>query len=118
MRPRQNTLAARACCLAAIVSVLFVIQYSTLANGAYRSWARQSSGTLAWLHAIFFVNEQKGWAAGSRGTLLGTTDGGKTWQPRRLPTIDGVRDIFFTDESNGWLVCEPNIYELQNNKDP
>jgi photosystem II stability/assembly factor-like uncharacterized protein len=98
--------------------VLFVTEYSALANVEYRSWVRQPSGTLAWLHAIFFLNEQKGWAAGSRGTLLATTDRGKTWQARRLPTSDGIRDIFFTDESNGWLVCEPNIYELQNKQDP
>src|SRR5262245_61363605 len=90
----------------------------TSAATANRSWVRQSSGTMAWLHSIFFLNDKKGWAAGSRGTLLGTSDGGQSWLARRLPTFDGIRDIFFIDDSNGWLVCEPNVYELQTKDAP
>jgi len=41
------------------------------------SWTRQSSGTMAWLHSVYFLNEQRGWAAGSNGALLATTDGGE-----------------------------------------
>jgi photosystem II stability/assembly factor-like uncharacterized protein len=72
---------------------------------------------LSWLHSIFFIDQNHGWAAGSRGTLLSTTNGGKSWQ-KSNPTEDVIRDIYFNDELNGWLVCERNIYDLQSNDEP
>ena len=48
-------------------------------------WMQQSSGVLSKLNAVFFVNRQRGWAAGSNGMLLSTEDGGQRWQPALLP---------------------------------
>jgi photosystem II stability/assembly factor-like uncharacterized protein len=62
---------------------------------------------------VFFLDQNRGWAVGSRGTLLSTTSGGRSWQTESRPTEDTIRDIYFADEQNGWLVCEVNIYELQ-----
>jgi len=82
------------------------------------SWSREQSGTMSWLHAIFFLDQNRGWAAGSKGTLLRTLDGGQSWQTRSATTSDQVRDIFFLDEHNGWLVCEVRIYELKTKEQP
>jgi photosystem II stability/assembly factor-like uncharacterized protein len=82
------------------------------------TWARQRAGTMAWLHSVFFLDQNRGWAVGSKGTLLQTLDGGNTWKPRGASTTDVVRDIFFTDEQNGWLVCEVNVYQLKTKEDP
>jgi photosystem II stability/assembly factor-like uncharacterized protein len=82
------------------------------------SWIRQRSGSLAWLHSLFFLDHNRGWAAGSRGTLLYTEDGGSTWQAKPKPTLDTIRDIFFLDDLNGFLVCDRNIYELKSNNEP
>jgi photosystem II stability/assembly factor-like uncharacterized protein len=32
------------------------------------------------LHGVFFAGSQRGWAVGEFGSILGTTDGGKTWR--------------------------------------
>jgi photosystem II stability/assembly factor-like uncharacterized protein len=82
------------------------------------TWSKQRSGTLAWMHSVFFLNENRGWAVGSRGTLLGTDNGGNNWQLLKRPTEDIIRDIYFTDENNGWLVCERNIYDLKLKDEP
>ena len=82
------------------------------------SWSRENSGSMASLHAIFFLDQNRGWAVGSKGTLLRTLDGGQRWQSRSASTTDQVRDIFFVDEQNGWLVCEVNIYELKTKEQP
>ena len=82
------------------------------------TWARQPAGTMAWLHGVFFLNQNHGWAVGSKGTLLETLDGGNAWKPRGSSTDDVVRDIFFIDEKNGWMVCEVNIYQLKNVDEP
>jgi photosystem II stability/assembly factor-like uncharacterized protein len=91
------------------LSAFALLVLSSAAHGA--AWERQRTGTFAWLHTVFFVNEQKGWAAGSKGALLSTSDGGATWELRKPPTEDALRDIFFQDAETGWLVCERSIFK-------
>ena len=73
---------------------------------------------MSWLHAIYFLDQNRGWAVGSKGLLLATVDGGKTWQPKPRPTEDALRDVYFSGEQTGWLVCERNLYELKANEQP
>jgi photosystem II stability/assembly factor-like uncharacterized protein len=61
---------------------------------------------------------QHGWVVGSKGTLLQTTDGGNNWKPRGSSTDDVVRDIFFIDENNGWLVCRGQCLSAQDVNEP
>ena len=81
-------------------------------------WGEQKSRTMAWLHAVYFLDLYRGWAVGSNGTLLATTDGGATWAAMRRPTEDTLRDIYFADAATGWLVCERNIYRLKTVDEP
>jgi photosystem II stability/assembly factor-like uncharacterized protein len=81
-----------------------------LPSSAQAAWSKQRTGTFAWLHAVFFVDERRGWAAGGKGALLSTADGGATWAVRPRPTEDALLDIFFNDEQTGWLICERSIY--------
>ena len=103
---------ACSCCLFLLLSV------SSAAFAQTGTWARQRSGTMAWLHAVFFLDQNRGWVVGSKGTLLQTRDGGNTWTARSASTDDVVRDIFFIDNRNGWLVCEVNAYQLKTVEEP
>jgi photosystem II stability/assembly factor-like uncharacterized protein len=70
------------------------------------------------LRAVYFVDEARGWAVGSKGALLATTDGGQTWAVRRAPTEDTLRDVYFVNEQVGWLVCDRSIYLLRTKEEP
>src|SRR5437660_6032019 len=83
-----------------------LLAFTFHASAATNHWTRQPSGTMAWLHSVFFLNQNKGWAVGSKGVFLTTVDGGKTWQLKTRPTEDTLRDVYFADDQNGWLVCE------------
>ena len=87
---------------------------TALASG---TWQRQRTSSLAWLHSVFFLDQNRGWVVGSRGTLLATTDGGTHWTSLVHPTEDTIRDIYFADDQNGIIVCERNIYDLKSNTD-
>ena len=100
-----------------LLSLLLVCALDAGAQAA-SSWRRQRSGTFAWLHAVYFLDAQRGWAVGGNGALLSTTDGGETWRAERRPTEDSVRDVYFSDERNGWLVCERSVYQLTTKDDP
>ncbi|MEZ5343950.1 MAG: YCF48-related protein [Pyrinomonadaceae bacterium] len=83
-------------------------------QSAYAGWHKRSENTLAWLHSVHFSDADTGWIAGSKGTLLSTTDGGKTWIKKSGVTQDLIRQVIFTDSKNGWLLCERDIYSLGN----
>ena len=101
--------------LQSLLIVLFVASSTVAQTG---TWARQRTGTMAWLHSVFFLDQNRGWAVGSKGTLLQTSDGGNTWNLRGASNTDVVRDIFFIDDRNGWMVVEVNAYELKTKEDP
>ena len=102
----------------ALKSLLLVLLVAAPTIAQTGSWARQRTGTMAWLHSVFFLDQNRGWAVGSKGTLLQTSDGGNTWNLRGASSTDVVRDIFFIDERNGWMVVEVNAYELKTKEDP
>jgi len=100
-----------------LLAFALLLVCSSWANAA-GAWTTQRSGSLAWLHAVYFLDENHGWAVGGTGVLLSTTDGGKVWRVRPRPAEDALRDVYFSDEQNGWLVCERSIYDLKTNDEP
>src|SRR6185436_2177796 len=49
------------------------------------AWQAQPSGATARLRGVSAVSALVAWASGANGTVLRTTDGGRTWVPRRVP---------------------------------
>lgn len=77
------------------------------------NWRRQTTNSFAELRAVFFLDPNIGWAAGGRGTLLHTEDGGANWQALKKPSDDTIRDLLFWDRRDGWLLCERNIFLMR-----
>jgi photosystem II stability/assembly factor-like uncharacterized protein len=44
------------------------------------TWEVVRTGQPLPIQGLFFLDEHRGWAVGEYGTILGTTDGGKSWQ--------------------------------------
>ena len=83
------------------------------ANSAASEWKRQKTGTVAWLHAVHFIDGERWWAVGGKGALLSTTNGGRDWKVMPAPSEDTLRDIHFADAQTGWIVAERDIYKLR-----
>src|SRR5713101_7877035 len=94
-------------------SCLLLSAFCLLPSVSAEGWTKQHSGTMAWLHAVYFLDQNRGWVAGSSGTLLQTTNGGQTWQRLHPPTTDNLRDVYFANEQVGWLVCERDLFKLK-----
>ena len=82
------------------------------------TWARQPAGTMAWLTFRFLSRPKPRLGRRQQRHAAANTDGGTTWKPRSASTDDVVRDIFFIDEKNGWIVCEVNAYQLKTVDEP
>ncbi|MEO8434664.1 MAG: YCF48-related protein [Pyrinomonadaceae bacterium] len=102
--------------LLTVLVLLLTLHCSVLTASA--AWTRQQSGTMAWLHSVYFLNQKTGWVAGSNGTLLFTNDSGQTWHKMRRPTEDSLQDVYFSDEQNGWLVCDRAVFKLKTENEP
>ena len=64
----------------------------------------QLSGTSAILHSIFFPSVDTGYASGSSGTILKTTDGGADWTLQSSGTTNFLYSIFFPGTTTGYAV--------------
>ena len=67
------------------------------------TWQQANVPVQATLTAVYFINENKGWAVGHDATILATNDGGLSWQlQQHLPQVQKpLLDVLFTDENNG-----------------
>jgi len=100
------------------VLCLLLTAFCLLPSASAATWTRQPSGTMAWLRAVYFLDQNRGWVAGSSGTLLKTIDGGQTWRKLYPLTKDNLRDVYFANERIGWLVAERDVLKLETNDEP
>jgi photosystem II stability/assembly factor-like uncharacterized protein len=56
------------------------------------------------LFAVSFADEKHGWACGRWGSVLHTSDGGKTWGRQDSGTDFTLASMYFVDSQNGWAV--------------
>ena len=70
------------------------------------SWTQAKVPTRQLLTAVFFIDDQHGWAVGHDAQVLASSDGGATWikqfedREREAPLLD----VWFKDRNNGFAV--------------
>ncbi|MES2817647.1 MAG: YCF48-related protein [Pseudomonadota bacterium] len=76
------------------------------------TWQQAKVPTKQLLTAVFFVDEQHGWAVGHDAQILASTDGGASWtqQYQDLEREEGAPflDVWFKDANNGFAVGSYN----------
>jgi photosystem II stability/assembly factor-like uncharacterized protein len=70
-------------------------------DGGATPWSALA-GTSQGLFGVHMLTATEGWAVGSQGTILHSTDG-TNWIPQPAPIGAGdLNDVFFLDATNGW----------------
>ncbi len=62
------------------------------------------------LNAVHFVDGDNGWAAGDRGMVLHTNDGGATWTTQITTINQNINDIYFRNEREGFFLAGNRLY--------
>ncbi|MCW8812105.1 MAG: YCF48-related protein [Ignavibacteriaceae bacterium] len=86
------------CC---ILIIYLMLCYPTLSVSA-QTWQPQVSGIGNSLHSVFFLDEFNGWAVGSYGAIVHTTNGGENWNQQTSGTNQDLNCVCFTDTATGW----------------
>lgn len=70
------------------------------------TWAQVPTPVRATLTAVHFVDDTHGWAVGHDAVILGTSDGGRSWQLQNFqPELEvPFLDVYFSDAQNGFAV--------------
>lgn len=89
------------------INILLFFMIFPLSIHAQTNWTSQVS-THA-LRAVFFIDNQKGWAVGEEGAIIHSIDGGDTWQEQSSGTNIDLKDVVFTDQNTGWVVGEEGL---------
>ncbi len=88
----------------------FIIISSFCSLNIFGQWTQLNSGTTEYLGAIYFLNSDTGFVGGLAGitstTLLKTIDGGISWSPPNISTVNSIRSIQFTNATNGFLTTD------------
>lgn len=71
-----------------------------------KTWSQARVPTRQLLTAVFFVDEQHGWAVGHDAQILASSDGGKSWnkQFEDLKREAPLLDVWFKDLNNGFAI--------------
>merc|ERR1712096_299572 len=89
--------------------------------GGGKSWERQPSMPFPAsfdkidFHKVRFISPTMGWVCGDNGTVLKTTDGGKTWNKTNTSTFTVLGAITFVDETHGWAGGDGGFVTHTNN---
>jgi photosystem II stability/assembly factor-like uncharacterized protein len=79
-------------------------------------WQQAQVPVQVTLTAVYFTNENYGWAVGHDATILSTNDGGLTWQlQQHLPQVEKpLLDVLFTDDQNGIAIGAYGLFYRTN----
>lgn len=67
-------------------------------------WVAQVTGTPLGLWDVAALGEDRAWAAGDDGTIVGTVDGGAHWTRQRTGVLNDLRGVDFLDDALGYAV--------------
>ena len=86
---------------------LYIFAFAAFAQTGWTKLPPSGSGDLV---AVYFTSVERGWIAGDGGYLASTTDAGKTWTPYPLKMTEDINEIYFRNETNGYLVAGRKMF--------
>jgi photosystem II stability/assembly factor-like uncharacterized protein len=86
---------------------LIIVAGTLWAATVEAQWTPQQSNTTAEFRGLVALSPTVVWASGTRGRVIRTTDGGKTWRVDTLPGADSLdfRDIHARSATRAWAMA-------------
>jgi photosystem II stability/assembly factor-like uncharacterized protein len=88
-----------------LAAQLMFLLLCTSASFGQGHWVILEHPTTRDLKELSFVDSLNGWIAGDSGTIVMTSDGGKTWETQNSNVVFNIVDIDFVDSLHGWFLA-------------
>ena len=99
------------------IILIFLIATGIKTSNSQSTWFwQQPLPTGNFLYSVDFANEQTGYAAGTVGTIMKTTDGGGNWSLKNINTTLYLSSVSVADNDTV-LAANRNIYRTSNGGD-
>lgn len=87
----------------AVLALIFM--HCAAASQTSVQWMELPRPTDQLLYKLCFLDSLRGWVAGHEGTILRTTNGGKSWQSQNSGITNDIHEIFMLNERLGWALA-------------
>ena len=91
--------------------LLFQFVFLAILNLQAQAWNSQESNTNSNLRSIFFINANYGFAVGTDGVILKTTDGGENWKLKSAETTSDLVAVCFADSLTGFAISNHEVFK-------
>ena len=87
------------------VSFLVVLVAGIVSTAAADGWRTGLTASYPGVsfNDVHYVNATTGWAVGSKGVVLKTTDGGATWVSSANDTLGNLASVYFRTATEGYV---------------
>jgi photosystem II stability/assembly factor-like uncharacterized protein len=89
------------------LKILLIANFYMISIFSFGQWVSQNSGTTEVLNAVYFTDENTGYAGGSgitNATLLKTINGGTTWNDLSIISLNEINSISFGTNNTGYVM--------------
>ncbi|MDQ3713358.1 MAG: YCF48-related protein, partial [Acidobacteriota bacterium] len=77
---------------------------------AQSGWNQINNGATSDLVAVYFMSAERGFVAGDKGYLAQTSDAGRTWTRQLIDADEGINEIYFRNDRNGYVVAGKKMF--------
>jgi photosystem II stability/assembly factor-like uncharacterized protein len=88
-----------------IICILLLTLGGISPSKGQEDWIPLERPTSYTLNSISFLSASDGWVAGNNGTILRTTNGGRTWVAQESGIGANIHKIFFLNSQLGWALA-------------
>jgi photosystem II stability/assembly factor-like uncharacterized protein len=93
-----------------LIAVVFILIGSVCFS---QGWVSQTSGLTTFISSVQFLNTLTGYAAGSNGNIVKTTNGGTNWVPLASGVTENFNSLQFINVNTGWISGTPGAVILK-----
>ncbi len=95
-----------------VLSIALLLVFSFSLNA--QTWKRVTSPSMSVSNDAYFVDANNGWLVGTKGSIMKTADGGKTWSTVTTSITEDLKSVYFLNATTGFIASPTKLYKSTN----
>lgn len=95
-----------------LVITLAIFFIASFANA--QTWKKVTSPSMSVYSDSYFIDANNGWLVGTKGSIMKTADGGKTWSTVTTTITEDLKSVYFLNATTGFIASPTKLYKSTN----